>query len=204
MLVKSLDHLEGDPRSTQVAKGIAAAGHPGVDDSHGVGNAAGGSVMVGDDDVHPQPSCVVHLGDGGYSAVHGDQQADPLFRQLLDGRNGEAVAFLAAVRQIGDHRHAEAGQPLLDDGGTGDSVHVEVAEHPDGLTILDGAVEAGHRPVHAAQPQGVVGQVVGRVEEYRQLLRGCHATPGKYGGNGGGDVLGQAERARGGRKSPGF
>ena len=101
-----------------------------------------------------------------------------MLRQFFDGRNGQAVALLAAVGQVGDHRHAETGQPLLDDGGAGDAVHVEVAEHPDGFALLDGAVEAGHRPVHAAQPQGVVGQVVGRVEKYGQLLRGCHPAPG--------------------------
>ena len=97
--------------------------------------------MVGDGHFNAALLEQAHLGLAGDAAVDGDQEIGFDLRQTLDGRRGDGVALLKAARDEGRDMRAEFAQAARHDGGGGDAVQVEIAEHEDMVAATDGGLQ---------------------------------------------------------------
>ena len=97
--------------------------------------------MIGDGHFDAALLQQAHLGLAGDAAVDGDQEVGLDLRQALDGRRGDGIALLEAARDEGRDVRAELAQAARHDGGSGDAVQVEIAEHKDVVAAADGGLQ---------------------------------------------------------------
>ena len=138
-------------------------------------------MVVGDDDVDAELAGPRDLRDGGDAAVDGDDEIDPVGRELLDRLEREAVALVEPARQAPVDRRAELPQDEDADGGRGDPVDVVVAVHADALSRGDRGADAVDGGSHVAERQRVVTGVVG-LEECARFDGVVEAAPDEHGG----------------------
>ena len=82
-----------------------------------------------------------HLGLASDAAVDGDQEVGIDLGQALNGRRSDGVALLEAARDERRDVRAELAQAARHDGGGGDAVQVEIAEHEDMVAAADGGLQ---------------------------------------------------------------
>ncbi len=176
--VEGLQQLVGHAHPGQLLVGIGAVLALGVEHRHRPGQALLGLVVIGDDAVDPQAPGVVHLGVGGYAAVHRQEQAGPAAPGLVDSGLGQAVTVARPVgKEAGDLR-AELGQSPVEEGGAGDAVDVVVAVDHDGAAGADRLLQALHGRLHPGHQERVV-QVVQRGGQEYPGLGGIRDAPGQ-------------------------
>ena len=163
--------LEGDAHAGQILEGIAAARLTGVEDRHGVRQARGGQVVIGDDDVEPDAARIVDLGGGADAAVDGDDQPDAGSAQPLQRRGVQTIPLGVAVRHVDLAVGAQRGEHLVQQHRPRHAVDVKVAVDGDLLAHGNGRADAAHGLGHVAHQQWRVHGVCVGVQETRQLVR---------------------------------
>ena len=163
--------LEGDAHAGEILEGIVAAWLAGVEDRHGVRQARGGQVVIGDDDVEPDATRIVYLGSGADAAVDGDDQAHAIGAQPLQRRGVQAVPFGVAVRHVDLAVGTQRGEHLVQQHRPRHAVDVKVAVDGDLLAQANGRADAAHGFEHIAHQQGRVHGVGVGVQESRQFVR---------------------------------
>ena len=73
----------------------------------------------------------------------------------LDGVFGQAVAVPLAAGQHTLYGRAHALEVLIQQGGGGHAVHIVIAEHGDGLAVVDGLPDALTGGIHIREQGGV-------------------------------------------------
>ncbi len=169
-LQQRLDELEGYPHPGQLREGVLGVGQLGVHGGYCWGYLGEGGVVVGDDDVQPLPLRLLHLGDGGNAAVHGDHQADAVLSQALQGGRLQPVALGEAVGYVGDDIAAQARQPLDQKGGAGDAVGVEVPVDGYLLPGEQRSVDSARGRLYVGEEAGVGGEVAAAGQERLYLV----------------------------------
>ena len=180
MIVAEQRPREGvdDPRPTEV--GARVVGRTRRDDE-AVRQRVARPMVVRDDDVEAELASARDLRDGGDAAVDGDDEVDPVGRELLDRLERKAVALVEPARQAPVDRRAELPQDEDADGGRGDPVDVVVAVHADALSRGDRGADPLDGGGHVAERQRVVTGVV-CLEERARLDGVVEAAPDEHGG----------------------
>src|SRR5579875_313607 len=91
--------------SGQIGKRIARIGTMWVDDGDGTWQDLGRQMMIGDDDIYPELTCVFDLLHTANTAVCCDDEAHTPGLRPLDGRITNVVAISPAMR----HKHLHIG-----------------------------------------------------------------------------------------------
>ena len=138
-------------------------------------------VMVGDDDLQPDPGGVVHLGQGGDAAVHGDEEIDAPGAEGVHSAVIQPVALLVPVRYVGQTAEALGAQIVRQQAGGGDAVHIIVAVDGDGLAPGDGLSDPFNGCRHAGHQHGVVQHFIAE-EQLRRRLAAADAPLGQHRG----------------------
>ena len=139
-------------------------------------------VVVRHHHVHAQRGGEGHLLVAGDAAVHGDHQRGPLVAQGLDGVAAEAVAVLHPAGDIAQAPGAAAAQVVHQQHRGGDAVHVVVAEHGDGLPLVEGPLDPVHGLAHVPHQHGGQGQAPLPLQGLGGVLRRHHAPGRQHGG----------------------
>ena len=121
--------------------------------------------MVGDSHFDTALLQQAHLGLAGDATVDGDQEVRLDLRQALDGRRSDGVALLEAAGDERRDARAELAQAARHDGGGGDAVQVEIAEHEDVVAAADGGLK---RIGGLGQPGDGVGVAPVAIERRRE------------------------------------
>ena len=166
--LKRLRQLVDDSRGTEIGAGVAANG--GMDDGT-VRKLGPGTMMVRNDDVHPQPAGMRDFLDGADPAVGRHEQPCAPGVETVDRRYREAVPVFHPARQQDAHLGAEVPQDRTRKRGGADPVDVVIPVYRYRVPALGMAQHQCHRLAHAGERQRVVS--LGGLEE----------------GTGGGDVL---------------
>ena len=98
---------------------------------------------------------------------------------MLDGSEGEAVAFRGAVRHVGIDRDPELAQGLREDRETGQAIGVEVSEDHDGLAGCLGGFHALHEQSGIRQEPWIVQTPLWLIEQGREHDAVHRAAPGQ-------------------------
>ena len=170
------EQLEGHADACQIVARIGAVGALGVHDCNGGGQRFPALVVVGDDHVDAEAVGIGSFLHGRYTAVDGDDQADPHPVQRIHGGGVDAVAFLHAVGDVELTRDAAPAQIICHHAGAGDPVHVIIAVDRDMFSVRDGALQTRHRRREIRQQQGIAQQGLAAVQKPPSLLRCIHAA----------------------------
>ena len=135
-----LHHLERHANAGQDGAGAGGVALR-VGHGHALGHQVGRLVMIGDGHFDAALLQQAHLRLAGDAAVDGDQEVGLDLRQTLDGRRGDGVALLEAARDKRRDARSELAQTARHDGGGGDAVQVEIAEHEDMVAAADGGLQ---------------------------------------------------------------
>ena len=112
-------------------------------------------MVVGNDQVHAQRSRKVGFFHGRDAVIHRHDEGTALVVHGLDGVFGQAVAVPLAAGQHTLDGRTHALEVLVQQGGGGHAVHIVIAEHGDGLAVVDGLPDALTGGVHVGQQGGV-------------------------------------------------
>ena len=162
--------LEGDARAAQAAERVRRSRQPGVDQHGRVGQRVLHLVVVGDDQLQPQPARLLGLGQAGDAAIDRDHQFRALFRDLAKRPGVEAVALFLAMGNVDVGPGPEQVERLQEDGRAGHSVHVVIAVDVDAPALVDGVEDSLGRKGDAGQQLRGVQAVEGGVEEATGLF----------------------------------
>ena len=152
--------LEGNAHAGEIGMGIGAVGPVGIHHSRCPGQGLLALMVIGDDQVHAQPSAELRLGIGGDAAVHRNDQIHLLPIELPDGDLIQAVALLQSGRDIAGDPGAHLGQKIRQQGGGGNAVHVVISEHGNMLPPCHGKAHPIGGKLHILHQEG---RVQGRV-----------------------------------------
>ena len=133
-------------------------------------------MVVGNDQVHAQRSRKLGFLHGRDAVIHRHDKGAALVVHGLDGVFGQAVAVPLAAGQHTLDSRAHALEVLVQQGGGGHTVHIVIAEHGDGLAVVDGLPDALTGGVHIRQ-QGGVGKLLLPCQQ-GQRLGGVGDAPG--------------------------
>jgi hypothetical protein len=126
-------------------------------------------VVVGDDDLEAERTCVLHLGNARDAAVDRQHDVEALFGETGQRLAVQAVALLEARRQMPRDVGAELAQEQHRQRRCADPVGVVVAVHADPSPGLDRGGQDIDRLAHVAERERVVaGQ------------RSCQENPGRF------------------------
>ena len=112
-------------------------------------------MVVGDDQIHAQRSRKVGFLHGRNAVVHRHDEGAALVVHGLDGVFRKAVAVPLAAGQHTLDGRAHALEVLVQQGGGSHAVHIVIAEHCNGLAVVDGLPDALTGGVHIGQQRGV-------------------------------------------------
>ena len=112
-------------------------------------------MVVSDDQVHTQRSRKVGFLHGRDAVVHCHDESAALVVHGLYGVFGQAVAVPLAAGQHTLDGRAHALEMLVQQGSGGHAVHIVIAEHGDGLAVVNGLPDALTGGVHVGQQGGV-------------------------------------------------
>ena len=115
-------------------------------------------MVVGNDQVHTQRSRKVGFFHGRDAVIHRHDESAAFVVHGLDGVFGQAVAVPLAAGQHTLDGRTHALEVLVQQGGSGHAVHIVIAEHGDGLAVINGLPDALTGGVHVGQ-QGGVGKL---------------------------------------------
>ena len=163
--------LKGHACAAQPFEGAGIVLPAGVHHGHCLGQGLGRQMVVGDDKVDAQLCGKVGLGYSGDAVVHRHDEPIALVMDGLDGVARQAVAIALAAGQHALDGGAHALEVLIQQCRGSHAVHVVVAEHHDGLAIVDGLPDALAGFFHIGEQGGVAqllfpgqqGERVGRV-----------------------------------------
>ena len=163
--------LKGHACAAQPFEGAGIVLPAGVHHGHCLGQGLGRQMVVGDDKVDAQLCGKVGLGYSGDAVVHRHDEPIALVVDGLDGVARQAVAIALAAGQHAFDGGAHALEVLIQQCRGSHAVHVVVAEHHDGLAIVDGLPDALAGFFHIGEQGGVAqllfpgqqGERVGRV-----------------------------------------
>ena len=163
--------LKGHACAAQPFEGAGIVLPAGVHHGHCLGQGLGRQMVVGDDKVDAQLCGKVGLGYSGDAVVHRHNEPIALVVDGLDGVARQAVAIALAAGQHALDGGAHALEVLIQQCRGSHAVHVVVAEHHDGLAIVDGLPDALAGFFHIGEQGGVAqllfpgqqGERVGRV-----------------------------------------
>ena len=127
---------------------VAAVGTVGVHHCHRFRQDLFAFVVVSNHKVDAQLFAQLRFFHSGDAAVHGDNQPDAFFVQVLDGNGIQAVAFFQTAGDIADHIRAAGAQEGGQKTGGCDAVHIIVAKYGDFFTPSHGEADSVHRKVH--------------------------------------------------------
>ena len=147
--------LERHARAAQTLEGAVVVLPAGVHHSHRLGQSLRRQMVVSDDQIHAQRSRKVGFFHGRDAVVHCHDEGAALVVHGLDGVFGQAVAVPLAAGQHTLDGRAHALEVLVQQGGSGHTVHIVIAEHGDGLAVVDGLPDALTGGVHIRQQRGV-------------------------------------------------
>ena len=105
-------------------------------------------MVVGDDQIHAQRSRKVGFLHGRDAVIHRHDEGAALVVHGLDGVFRKAVAVPLAAGQHTLDSCAHALEVLVQQGGGGHAVHIVIAEHCNGLAVVDGLPDALTGGVH--------------------------------------------------------
>ena len=112
-------------------------------------------MVVSDDQIHAQRSRKVGFLHGRDAVVHCHDEGTALVVHGLDGVFRKAVAVPLAAGQHTLDGRTHALEVLVQQGGGGHAVHIVIAEHGDGLAVVDGLPDTLTGGVHIGQQGGV-------------------------------------------------
>src|SRR5215218_498417 len=186
-----LRQLPDDAGPAQTVERVAALERR---DDRAIRKSVRRAVVVGYDDLEPQPLRLLDLRDGGDPAVDGQHEVEAFAREPRERVAVQPVPLLEARRQVPRGVGSELAQEERAEGGGTDSVGVVVAVDADPRTGRDRPDDRGDSLAHVAEREQVVlGQAA--VEERARLAGVTEAAPREDGRR----HLGDAE---GSRKAP--
>ena len=118
-------------------------------------------MVVGDDHVEAERTCLRDLVDRGDAAVHRQHEAAVFTRETRERLAGEAVALLEPAGQVPVDVGAQPAQNGDRKRRRADAVDVVVAVHADAPSGLDRPAEERTRLLHVAQERDVVARPLG-------------------------------------------
>jgi hypothetical protein len=148
-----LGELPDDARAAEAGERVVALQRR---DDRAVGERVSGPVVVGDDDLEPEPARTCDLCDGRDPAVDGEDELDPVGGQPFERLAVQAVALVEAARQVPGDVRVELAQEQDGERGRADPVGVVVAVDADPLARRDRGTQRGDRLAHVAEQQGIV------------------------------------------------
>lgn len=157
--------LERHTGTAQILEGACVVLPLGVHNGNGFGQLLGGQVVVGDHQLNAQLCGQVSFLNGGNAVIHCHNQLIAFICQLLQGFTVQAVAAALAGGQFAAHLRAKVGQAFIQDGRSGNAVHIIIAKDHNGFTVFNGLLDAGNGFVHIFQQE--------RVAQRRFLFQQC-------------------------------
>ena len=143
-----LRQLPDDTGAAEPGEGILALERG---DDGAVREGLAGPVVIGDDDVEPQPPRLGDLLDRGDAAVDREQAANAFRGQSRHRVGVQPVALLEPRRQMPDRIGAELAQQENRERRRADPVGVVVAVHADLVAGRDGGPDRLDRRAHVAE-----------------------------------------------------
>ncbi len=115
----------------------------------------GGLMVVGHDHVEAGLGGGIQRRVGGRAAIDGDDEVRALGLELEKRRRVRAVAFLLAIRDIGQKPAADRLEEALQERRRGRAVDIVIAEHGHGLAAHDRLGDSVCRLVHVEEDGGI-------------------------------------------------
>ena len=153
-----------------------------IDSSERLRKGIGELMMVQDDRVHAQLSCIGDRFMIGYAAIYGDDQTDPLGSQSLYRLPVKSITLRDTVRDIEGHPPMDLSQKLDKNGNGSDAVRIIIPVDDYLLLIVDGADKTIRRFFHILHQKRIVKVAKGRGEVPEGIIRiddiATHENPG--------------------------
>ena len=163
--------LERHARTTQALEGTGVVLTTGVYHGNGLGQSFRRQMMVGNDQVNAQFSGIIGFFHSRNAVIHRHDQLAALIVDGTDGIARKAVAVALAAGQHTFYGSPHALEMLVQQGRGRHAVHVIIAEHHNGLALVNGPPDALAGLVHIGEQRRVAqffltgkqGQCFGRV-----------------------------------------
>ena len=124
--------------------------------SHGIRQALGRQVMVGDHQFNAKLLGVLGFFHRRNAIVHRDDKMIALFRQFFQNRFVQAIAFILAAGQTASNTlRAHIAQILIQKCGGCDAIHIIIAKNHDRLAAFHCTVDALHRLIHILEQKRI-------------------------------------------------
>ncbi|MBV6467223.1 MAG: hypothetical protein PGMFKBFP_02566 [Anaerolineales bacterium] len=157
--MQRLGDLVRDAHAREIFFGIGVALLFGIQHGQRLGEVARGFVMVRDDEVQPEVTRVAGFFGRADSAVHADDESNPVRVEFVERVVVQSVAFLEAVGDVLVDVAAEGAQTLDQQRGGGDAVHVVIAIDGDPFAIRERGLDAIHGDAHVLHLERVGAEV---------------------------------------------
>ena len=173
--------LKGHARTAQALEGAGIIPAAGIHHSSRLRQCVRRQMVVGDDQVDAQFCGVIRFVHGRNAIVHGHDQLTALVVDGADRVFGKAVTIALAAGQHTLDGRTHALEMLVQKGRSGHAVHIVIAEHHDGLPVIDGLPDALTSLLHIGQQKWVAqlfltgqqGQRVGGVGDAAGRQNAC-------------------------------